>query len=138
MWLYEANEILDEQVEGYFGFVYEIENLVNGKKYIGKKLFTKAKTRTLKRRKNKIRERVQSDWKEYFGSSKELLEDVTKFGKENFKRTILRLCKTKGETSYYEMWYQVTNNVLFDDTYYNNWIMARVHRSHVRRKENTK
>ena len=39
-WLYEDKEFTD--VEDYYGFIYLIENLVNGRKYIGRKYLTKA------------------------------------------------------------------------------------------------
>ena len=73
----------------------------------------------------------ESDWKEYYGSNKELQADVDKFGKDSFKREILKLCKTKGEFGYYEAKYQFDNNVLESNDYYNSWIMVRVHKKHL-------
>jgi len=126
-WLY--NDIPFEDIADYVGFVYLITNLQNGRKYIGKKNFYFSKTRTVKGKKK--RTKVESDWKEYFGSNKELLEDVEKLGKETFKREILKLCKSKGEFGYYEAKYQFDNNVLETNDYYNTWIMVRVHKKHL-------
>jgi hypothetical protein len=128
-WLYNDN--LFEDIADYVGFVYLITNLQNGRKYIGKKNFYFSKTRTVKGKKK--RTKVESDWKEYFGSNKELLEDVEKLGKENFKREILKLCKSKGEFGYYEAKYQFQFEVLeHPDLWYNSWIMCRVHRKHIK------
>jgi len=126
-WLY--NDIPFEDIADYVGFVYLITNLQNGRKYIGKKNFYFSKTRTVKGKKK--RTKVESDWKTYFGSNKELLEDVEKLGQENFKREIIKLCKSKGEFGYYEAKYQFENNVLESNDYYNTWIMVRVHKKHL-------
>jgi hypothetical protein len=126
-WLY--NDVPFEDIADYVGFVYLITNLQNGRKYIGKKNFYFSKTRTIKGKKK--RSKVESDWKEYFGSNKELLEDVEKLGQENFKREIIKLCKSKGEFGYYEAKYQFENNVLESNDYYNTWIMVRVHKKHL-------
>jgi hypothetical protein len=127
-WLY--NDIPFEDISDYVGFVYLITNLQNGRKYIGKKNFYFSKTRTIKGKKK--RTKVESDWKEYFGSNKELLQDIEKLGKENFKREIVRLCKSKGEFGYWEAKLQFENNVLESNDYYNTWIMVRVHKKHLK------
>ena len=126
-WLY--NDVPFEDIADYVGFVYLITNLQNGRKYIGKKNFYFSKTRTVKGKKK--RSKVESDWKTYFGSNKELLEDVEKLGQESFKREIIKLCKSKGEFGYYEAKYQFENNVLESNEYYNTWIMVRVHKKHL-------
>ena len=126
-WLY--NDVPFEDIADYVGFVYLITNLQNGRKYIGKKNFYFSKTRTVKGKKK--RTKVESDWKTYFGSNKELLEDVEKLGQESFKREIIKLCKSKGEFGYYEAKYQFENNVLESNDYYNTWIMVRVHKKHL-------
>lgn len=129
--------------EGQIGFVYLITNLTNGMKYIGKKNFystkTSQKTIVLKttglKKKKKIRTKIESDWRDYFGSSDELRSDVEKLGKENFTREILHLCKTKGEISYFEAKLQFEYDVLlYPEKFYNKWIMVRVHRTHLKLK----
>lgn len=127
MWFYNGEYF--DTIGDYVGFVYLITNQTNGKKYIGKKNFYFAKTRTVKGKKK--RSKVESDWQDYYGSNKELQADVEKLGKENFKREILKLCKSKGEFGYYEAKYQFENNVLESDDYYNTWIMVRVHKKHL-------
>jgi len=132
MWLFENKEITSDVIENYIGFVYCITNNVTGKKYIGKKLFKNTRRTKVKgksRRKITIKE---SDWKNYWGSNKVLQEDVKTLGEDNFERVILKLCKTKGECNYWEAKYQMQYEVLESDSWYNDWIMVKVHRSHIK------
>ena len=117
-------------LDKYVGFCYIIENLKNGRKYIGKKLLKHSKTRQVKGKRK--RTLVESDWRDYYGSNKKLLEDVEKFGKENFKRTILKWCSTKGETSYWELHFQMMNHVLLDENYYNEFVGVKINSSHIK------
>jgi hypothetical protein len=127
MWYFNNEEFQD--IGEYVGFVYLITNLTNGRKYIGKKNLYFSKSRQVKGKKKRFK--VESDWRSYYGSNKELAADVEKLGKENFKREILKLCTTKGEFSYFEAKYQFDNNVLESDDYYNLWIMCRIHKKHL-------
>jgi hypothetical protein len=129
-WLHNGQIVEPDQVDTYVGFVYNITNLSNNKQYIGKKLFTKSKTKQVKGKKKKLR--VASDWQDYYGSNKELQEDVANLGIHNFKREILRLCKTKGECSYYEAKYQFENDVLLNEAWYNSWISCKIQKSHIK------
>jgi len=130
MWLFNG-ETLTTVPDSVIGFVYEITNNETGKKYIGKKLFTFGKSKQVKGKRKKIR--VESDWKEYYGSNKELLGDIEKYGVDKFNRTILRLCKTKGECSYWEAKLQFDSNALeLPELFYNTWIMCRIHRKHLK------
>jgi len=132
MWHYNGKEY-DETPEEYQGFVYMITELDTGKKYIGKKFFWKPKTLPItKSRKRRIRTRVESDWRTYFGSSKEVQTLVESKGNSNFKREILRLCRTKGECSYYEAKEQFERNVLLSDEYYNEFIGCKIHSRHLK------
>ncbi len=81
----------------------------------------------LKGRKNKRRYKVDSDWRDYYGSSDELTVDVNKLGKENFKREVLFFCNSKAELSYVEAREQFARKVLESDDYYNGHIRVRVH-----------
>ena len=126
-WYYN-NEIVEELPEGSVGFVYLITNLTNNRKYIGKKLAQFKRTKPpLKGRKNKRRSTVESDWREYYGSSDELNEDVEKLGTQSFKREVLFYCYSKSELSYVEAREQFTHKVLESDEYYNGHIRVRVH-----------
>jgi hypothetical protein len=130
-----------ELPEECVGFVYLITNLTNDRKYIGKKLakFSKTTYKTVQlkngtKKKKKIRSKIDSDWQEYFGSSKELLADVEKLGKEQFKREILYYCCSKAECSYIEAREQFDRKVLESTDYYNGQISVRVHGSHILKK----
>ena len=126
-WTYKGKPV-KELPEWCAGFVYEITNTHNGKKYIGKKLAKfKRSRRPLKGRVNKRRYTIPSDWQDYFGSSNALLEDVDKIGKEKFKREILFYCKNRGECNYIEAREQFARKVLESNDYYNGHIRVRVH-----------
>lgn len=133
MWLYEGREFMEDEINDYVGFVYRIKNLQSGRMYIGKKLFfSRLSKPPLKGKKRKRIIKKQSNWKEYYGSNEQLLEDVKSIGSDNFKREILRLCKTKGECNYYEAKLQFEFDVLKSMMYYNGHIDVRVHRTHLK------
>jgi hypothetical protein len=110
--------------------VYQITNLTNGRKYIGKKFFYSAKTKQVKGKKKKVK--VPSDWQTYYGSSAELSKDVLQLGHDNFNREIIHLCLSKGDCGYLEAKEQFVNGALESDDYYNTWIMVRVRKSHLK------
>ena len=99
-WIYNDKVFTESDIVDNYGFVYLIVNNITGRKYIGKKFFTKASSKQVKGKRKKIRK--ESDWLTYYGSNKYLLEDVEKLGAENFTRKILRLCKTRSECAYWE------------------------------------
>lgn len=129
-WYYQG-QILEEIPEGHTGFVYCIQNLTNGKFYIGKKKFrfTRKKKRKGKR---SISVKTESDWKKYFGSNTELQEDVKKLGEENFKREILYLCKSQGTCNYLEGYEIFVRNALIREDYYNKWVSVKVSKSQIK------
>mgnify|MGYP000424332649 FL=1 len=133
-WIYEDN-IFDpdeEFLEPYQGFVYLITEVDTGKKYIGKKFFWKPKTLPVtKTRKRKVKTRVQSDWKKYYGSNQELKQIIKEQGGDNYRREIIKLCKTKGDCSYYEMKYQLQYDVLLREDFYNEFIGGKIHSKHL-------
>ena len=126
-WLYKNKEVVDIPAE-FIGFVYLITNTTNNRKYIGKKLtqFKRSK-KPLKGRTNKRRYTVESDWKDYYGSSDELSADVEQLGKDKFKREILFWCTSKSELSYIEAREQFSHKVLESRDWYNGHIRVRVH-----------
>jgi len=127
MWIY-GQKTVEELPEDVVGFVYQITNLTNGRMYIGKKLARFKRSRPpLKGRKNKRRYKVDSDWRDYYGSSDELTADVMKLGKDKFQREILFYCHSKAELSYIEAREQFSRKVLESNDYYNGHIRVRVH-----------
>ena len=136
MWLYDGKEFKIEDRGDAIGFVYELRDTENDKRYIGKKnLFSTRRLPPLKGQKRKRKVVKESDWKTYYGSSKNVQFLVEKTGQKRFKRKILRLCDSKGEMSYWEMWYQMTNHVLLrPDRYYNAFVGGKIHRKHVLKK----
>ena len=129
-WMYNEVPFTSADIGEHFGFVYLIANKSNNRKYIGRKYFFSFRTPKGKKRKVKS----ESDWKNYYGSCPELKEDIIKFGRENFSRTILSLHKTKGKTNYEETRQLFTNNVLTESLdngipkYYNSNILSRYFR----------
>lgn len=125
-WTYKGKEVkeIPDDIEG---FVYIITNLTNNKKYIGKKLAKFKTTKPpLKGRKNKRRGHKESDWRDYWGSSDKLNEDVQALGTDKFTREILYYCNSRGLMSYLEAREQFERRVLESDDYYNGIINVRV------------
>jgi len=124
--------------EDYIGFVYKITNLTDSKFYVGKKYFWYNKKKKLT--KKQLAElpstpgrkptheiiRVESDWKTYWGSSKELLNDINELSPMFFECMILMPCKTKKQLTYYEMHYQCKYECLIPGTNsYNDNILGK-------------
>lgn len=83
-----------------FGYVYITTNLINGKKYIGKKessVFVP----------------------EYLGSGKLIKRAIKKYGKENFIVEVLQWCETADKLNQAERYYIKLNNAQQDPMYYN-------------------
>lgn len=110
-----------------FGFIYRITNTVLNKAYIGKKqCVSKVKLKPLKGKKRKRVTKKESDWKVYTGSSKELNEDIIKYGIESFTFEILEWCNSKFELGYKEIKLQLQEDVLLKESYYNGIINCRL------------
>ena len=133
-WTYKG-KVVEELPEGCEAFVYLITNLVDHKKYVGKKL-AKFKTtkKPLKGRKNKRRGTKESDWKTYWGSNSHLVDDVLRLGEHRFTREILYYCPTRGVASYLEAQEQFERKVLETDEYYNGIINVRIGGSSILRE----
>ena len=129
-WIYNGKVFGSSDIQDYFGFVYLIQNNLNGRKYIGRKYLWSFRTPKGKKRKVKS----ESDWKHYYGSCPELKEDIDKFGRENFSRTIISLHKTKGKTNFGETSQLFKQDVLTESldngepAFYNSNILGRFYR----------
>lgn len=118
------------KIDDFEGFVYVIQHKETCKYYIGKKSFWKSiRRKPLKGHKRVRLDRIESDWKNYWGSSKKFVEYVKKEGKNKFNRHILCLCKTKSEMSYRELLKQIDYNVLNDPYSYNGIINVRLNKT---------
>ena len=139
-WVYQ-DSVIEEIPDDIIGFVYIITNNTTGRRYIGKKLakFSKTTYKTIKlkngkKKRKKIKGKIDSDWLTYYGSSIELNKDIETLGKENFTREILHFCKSKAECSYIEARLQFEQKVLESNDFYNGNIQVRVHKSHINGK----
>jgi hypothetical protein len=125
-------ESVDQFPEGTFGFVYKITYIDTNKAYIGKKsLYYNKKHKLTKKQLDEqpvTRGRkstheilhVESDWKTYYGSSKELAADIKQFGKDKFRREIIYLAKGKKQLTYLELKAQFYYDVLEVSSYNDN------------------
>tara|TARA_B100001057_G_scaffold495062_1_gene593143 strand:+ start:14548 stop:15033 length:486 start_codon:yes stop_codon:yes gene_type:complete len=126
-WTYNGVIFHSDNIGESFGFVYCILNTLTKQKYIGRKYFYQFRTPKGKKRKVKS----ESDWKKYYGSSKELIEDKKKHGASIFKRTIISIHNTKGLVNFNETKQLFLNNVLTEamedgsPAYYNSNILGR-------------
>ena len=121
-WYYKGTAFTSDDIGDFFGYVYCITNTISGQKYIGRKYFTQRR----KPRGGKRRVTSESDWKRYYGSSKQLTDDVKKLGRSIFRREILSLHRTKGWVNYEETRQLFLNNVLSEDeNFYNSNILGR-------------
>ena len=133
-WSYQG-KLVKELPKDCEAFVYLITNTTNGMMYVGKKL-AKFKTtkKPLKGKKNKRRGTKESDWKTYWGSSAQLIDDVEKLGEHRFTREILYYCPNRGTASYLEAQEQFERKVLETDEYYNGIINVRIGGSNILRE----
>lgn len=127
---------VDKFPEKCIGFVYRITSEKTGRFYIGKKsLFSNTKKKLTKKElaeltgpgKKPTKKIVtkESNWKDYWGSNKQLLEDIKLGEKESFRREILKFCFNKKQLTYWEMHYQCINSVLLTSKSYNDNILAK-------------
>jgi len=127
---------LEPNPDCFFGFIYLIENTINGRLYVGKKQYWAA-TGNFRNRSSHIstdkwrpEQWKPSDWNYYTGSSRELNADIKKFGKDKFRFIILSQHSTKGDLHYEEIKEQAVRNVLAEKLtedvylYYNKSIAA--------------
>ena len=119
---YHTKQIFEPNLNK-FGFVYLITNIKNKKGYVGCKQYFIGK------------EKKESRWQTYVGSSKYLKEDIKKIGKKYFTFEAIAEYKNKRSLRYYEMYYQVKWNVLTatlegsdDPAFYNSFVGGKFYR----------
>jgi hypothetical protein len=143
-WLYNLDGINICVDENYtttsYGFIYKITNLETGKFYIGKKSYIHNKKKKLGkkellalptsrgRKPTTKTEQVDSGWKTYWGSSKDLLADIKLLGEDKFERVIIREAKNKKQLTFLELQEQILHNVLLNDNSYNDNILGKFYR----------
>ena len=120
----------------YYGYIYMTVHAKTGRSYIGKKAFQHTTTKKLGKKelaeipvtrgKRPSKKTVvkESDWKIYYGSNTE----IKSLPKDELKRYVLMLCKTKKQLTYCETKYLFHYNVLEDDRYLNDNILGKFYR----------
>lgn len=132
--LLEGWALESEHVQNFYGMVYLLINKETKRKYIGKKFFWSKVTRSVKGKKKKVL--VESDWKKYYGSNKELKEELAN-GAE-FERYLVQLCESKTECAYWEMDYQIRCEALLTEEYYNQFIGGKINGKWLKKKDDEK
>ena len=141
---YENGRIIEyDSVEKFpencVGFVYKITNIKTGKFYIGKKsLFSNVRKKLTKkelaeysgpgRKPTKKLVTSESNWQDYWGSNKGILQEIKEEGTDSFRKEILKFCFNKKQLTYWEVHYQCVNEVLLSDKSYNDNVLAKFFR----------
>lgn len=139
-WTYKGNTMVDitQFPENTYGFVYINKHIPSGKSYIGKKVlqFTKkvklgkkelaALTGIVGRRPSYKIAVKESDWKNYYGSQKDIKQLLLEGKKDEFERTILKCVPNKKSLTYFEIKYQMLYQVLErPDEFFNDNILGK-------------
>ena len=139
-WTYKNQKIGDisQFPENTFGFVYMVKHTPSNKSYIGKKvLFHNKKQKIGKRDLEKLQGVVgrrpayklvvkESDWLSYYGSQVDIKKLLLEGKKDEFERTILKICPDKKSLTYYEVKYQMLYEVLEKpDEWFNDNILGK-------------
>ena len=139
MWLYKEQVInsIEDMPQGTFGFIYITTHNSSGVSYIGKKsLYHNVKRKLTKKelaeqtgRGRKPTTQVvqkESDWKTYYGSTKQIVELIKGGKQEDFTREILQFVFNKKLLTYYECKYLFSYGVLEKpDKYFNDNILGK-------------
>ena len=148
-WTHKGQVVLsvNDMPEGTYGFIYKVTHIPTEKKYLGKKvLYFERNKRLGKRALEALREErkakgiggrvplkqkviTESDWKEYYGSHKEILKLVKEGTPMDFNRKILHYVQNKKQLTYFECKYLFINEVLENrDNYINDNILGKFYR----------
>ncbi len=139
MWLHKGKVInsIEDMPQGTFGFIYMTTHKPSGVSYIGKKsLYHNVKRKLTKKelaeqtgRGRKPTTQVvqkESDWKTYYGSTKQIVELIKGGKQEDFTREILQFVFNKKLLTYYECKYLFSYGVLENpDKWMNDNIQGR-------------
>lgn len=123
-WFYKGVPIEDDRIPPKaVGFLYLI-TLPDGRRYLGRKLLTKSH----RRQKNLkvIKSRVESDWKDYWSSSPEIISLIEEKGTDGILREILMFAFNKSELIYLEEKAQYVLGVLETEEFCNTNIRAKL------------
>ena len=134
-WTHQGRLITDisDMPEGTYGFIYEVVYKPEDIRYIGKKVLYFERNKRLGKRaleelrlerkakgiggRTPLKQKVitESDWRDYFGSQKEIValakKDKTQ---DNWEKRILEYAPNKKLLTYYETKHLFINNVLED------------------------
>lgn len=86
-----------------YGFIYITTNVINGKKYIGQKMFNC----------------VRGGWKKYLGSGTNIKRAIDKYGEQNFSRDIVAIAYSKDELNVLEVEWINNYNAVKSANFYN-------------------
>jgi hypothetical protein len=139
MWLHKGKVInsIEDMPQGTFGFIYITTHKSSGVSYIGKKsLYHNVKRKLTKKelaeqtgRGRKPTTQVvqkESDWKTYYGSTKQIVELIKGGKQEDFTREILQFVFNKKLLTYHECKYLFSYGVLEKpDKYFNDNILGK-------------
>tara|TARA_R110000744_G_scaffold145058_3_gene257232 strand:- start:3718 stop:4206 length:489 start_codon:yes stop_codon:yes gene_type:complete len=148
-WTYESQPIenISDMPLNTYGFIYEVEHIPSGRRYLGKKVLYFERNKRLgiralaalkEERKLKgiggrtpLKQKVvtESDWKTYYGSQKEILQLVKEGKTTDFSRKILKYVRDKKQLTYFECKYLFINEVLErSNKYINDNILGKFYR----------
>lgn len=132
-WLFQGKPLshLDNS-EDLAGFVYLIEHIATGRKYIGRKYFhahTRVKVAGRKNRKRKVKE---SNWRHYKSSCIPLKKEIEEQGVDKFRFTILSIHESRAAVNYEETKQLFINGVLENDGFYNEHILSRYYKPRIK------
>lgn len=123
------------KIREYAGFIYQITNLISGKKYVGRKYFFHTHAKKQKKPTGRVAVKVfESNWKVYTSSSRSVNDDISALGAENFRFEITECLKSRRALIDREVDLMVELNVMNaklqngDYAFYNETINAKTYR----------
>lgn len=141
-WTYKGKEVetVKDMPKDVLGFIYKISLLDGtGRYYVGRKTVVSKRKKRLTKKDKLLKENkrktfkytdTESNWKKYFGSSKELKEIIKK-EKPKLKREILTYCFSKAEMTYEESKEILCGGALIDEKALNGWISCKIYKQHL-------